>query len=153
MGLIFSSSDSDEEEDDEQICEDLTKADEHPRVEGKSNMVEVLDRHRTAWKATQNYVARLVIPKGTIVVHTGGNKKRAGRVYVHSFHSSTRYGNGRQTEVGLDYGIKDDSFVYKRHTIVTPEEDLSVNPMYDCESGIHFFRTKKGADDWHRKRT
>lgn len=138
---------------------DLTAADEHPPIDPKPGTVEVLDRHRVAWKALQNSLARLVIPAGTIVVYPedpgvlGPNKLRAEKAYVEGIYSP--YGHKRD-EVGDSrkrpscISRHDASFRYTQGKMVEPEEPLDATVENDCESGIHFFATKEEAEEWYR---
>lgn len=138
-------------------------------VTNKSEEVETLEEPRVAWKATRNYIVKLLIPEGATVVHPKyGSKKRTDKAVVLELHEVeeevftnrdifgnevTRTKKKMEDEIALetsDNSRRDSSFTYEVGEMVTPEEDLNKTVDNECCSGIHFFTSIEEAVDWYQ---
>lgn len=120
-----------------------------PQVESLNDEVETLDEPHIAYKATENYIVELVLPAGTTVVHPYGTKKRCDQAIVTAFYNADRYGVEDAPALETqDHSKYDWSFDYNIGEKVTPEDALNTDSSVECESGIHFWRTKDGALHW-----
>ena len=97
----------------------------------------IVKRKMTGWKRCKNNViVKLEIPKGAIVFSINNNKCRTNIAKVIDI-------------IGGKQGVSqyDSNFVYKKGKIMKVDDfDLMYN--VECGTGIHFFRTKKEAEEY-----
>lgn len=134
-------------------------------LKDKKDVVETLDSPRIAWKATENQIAKLLIPEGATVVHPdgAGDKKRGDEAIVLAFYdyndkqvynglggpiTREQYAEGPVLETE-DRSKRSSTFKYEIGEKVTPNEDLNANTEAECRSGVHFFPSKQSALDWY----
>ena len=99
----------------------------------------ILKKPMTAWKKCRNNkVVKLMIPKGSIVFCVNGKKYRSNKAKVISVNDSSK-----ETAVSFNDG----KFVYvpgERLEI----DDFDLRNTVECSTGIHFFRTRKEAEEY-----
>lgn len=133
-------------------------------VNSKTNTVETLDEPKIAWKATQNFVVKLLLPEGAQVVHPeSGDKKRADEAVVLSFHevderpADNTFADVHRMEeyvvedpalATTDNSKYDYSFEYNIGERVTPNNGFNTSTTSRCTAGIHFFCSKEAALHW-----
>ena len=91
-------------------------------------------------------VATLWIPKDAAVINAGGqhdSKHRASKAIVLEI---TLLYSGRSVDEALSGW--DSRYVYKVGQTVAPLHPFSENTNSSCESGVHFFRDKKRAEEY-----
>jgi hypothetical protein len=81
----------------------------------------------------KNVICTLEIPAKAKRIKTLAGKCRAEYAIV-------RKGNG--------YSFYQNSFIYKEGSVVKPEKKFNDDSFVECASGIHFFLTKKEAQDY-----
>lgn len=143
---------------------------ETPRLDVTYDEVETLDQPHIAYKSIDSGVATLLLPEGATVVHpkekfTGPDKKRGDEVVVlkiEAVHNSSRCGIGFGGEKltgesdtassSIDYRVGG-RYTPSDASVSTPhggeEKSLNTKTGTECAGGIHFFRTKSEARDWH----
>lgn len=99
-------------------------------------------------------IIKLLIPKGTkIYCLDPKDKHRAASakvIEITAFKSAEDFGyspGGRRERFKSAYSKHDDTFVYTVGKKVKPKYGFSMRED-ECESGIHFFRTRRGAENW-----
>ncbi|MDR3159778.1 MAG: DUF5758 domain-containing protein [Zoogloeaceae bacterium] len=89
-------------------------------------------------KLAQNKLATLKLCKG-VRYHAGNRKCRAEKLIV------VKIINERNNHCRVGYSLQDHTHVYRlRHEIKAPLDES----MTECASGIHFFFSKKDAEDY-----
>lgn len=130
-------------------------------LEDKEDVVETLDEPKVVWKATRNYVAKLLLPEGATVVHpvrdnrgfnATVNKKRTDEAIVCAFYEvNLGFGENEIKQVALDdvdLSRRTDTFEYEIGEVVEPRDDLDTNTDAECTDGVHFFCTVDEAIYW-----
>ena len=88
-------------------------------------------------KCRDNLIVTLEIPKGAIVFSINNSKCRTNVAKV------VEISNGSE----IAYSQQDETFAYKVGEIVYPN-DFNCAYYEECAGGIHFFRTKKEAEEY-----
>ena len=83
-------------------------------------------------KLANGTICKLEIPSGAVVFCINGSKCRTNKAKVLD---------------GEGLSIKDPLFAYKKGRTVSVK-DFSLQYNVECDSGIHFFKTKKEAEDY-----
>lgn len=129
--------------------------DQYKTVEDKNDVVETLDTPKVAWKATQNYIVKLLIPEGATVVHPvpqsyGPRKKRTDVAIVVQFYEvgDTFENQLIPTRETVDRSKRTKYFTYEVGERITPDCPLATNTDVECTDGIHFFCSQEAAIDW-----
>ena len=90
--------------------------------------------------ATGRYlIVKLLIPAKAKRSKSTANKCRAEYAVVLSIQKGRKYA----------YSIHDRSFTYSKNAIVKPLEPFDENWNNECSSGIHFFMTRKEAEEFN----
>lgn len=135
-------------------------------IPDREHTIQTLDEPHLAWKATENYVVRLLLPEGTVVVHpkhgtSPVSKKRVDQAIVLSFHDVNQNGKPGQFkryqhEVEdtpaldtIDNSNYDHSFDYEVGEMVHPKNGFSMNMDERCTEGIHVFPSQDEALNWY----
>ena len=87
-------------------------------------------------KCRYNIIVTLKIPKGSIVFSINNDKCRTNKAKVIDIEGADEAVSGY-----------DPKFVYRRGKTIYPD-DFDCRYNRECGSGIHFFRTKKEAEDY-----
>jgi len=144
-------------------------------VADKSNLVETISQPAVAYKSVDKGIATLLIPEGATVVHPTAptSKRRTDKAVVLKIEDmqSGKQGISRRNALGAGYTGDESlegssptasySVSYEVGETVRPEDGgnvydpshesvLNTNTSRECAGGIHFFRTKKEAEDWHK---
>lgn len=99
----------------------------------------VVKRKMTGWKKCQDGVlVKLEIPKGAIVFSINNNKCRTNIAKVTKIEG----GNGKTA-----ISRRDGTFIYKLGKTIMVE-DFNCQYNVECGEGIHFFRTRKKAENY-----
>ena len=88
-------------------------------------------------KCMEGIIVKLLIPKEAKRSHAFGRKCRAEYAKVVEIYNSKEA-----------ISSHDNSFKYEVGKIVKPKNKFSENWKEECESGIHFFITKKEAENY-----
>lgn len=119
---------------------------------GKSGSVGVVSNDVTAWKAVNDGIAKLTIPKGARVVSPiGGRKLRADRAVVDQIFKAGPVGEKFDRSTNFSLSIHDPSFQYRTGEKVTPDNDFDKNPATTCSDGIHFYARKLWAKKHYKQ--
>jgi hypothetical protein len=125
----------------------------------------VLSKTRVAWKATENYIVKLLIPRGATVVFSRATfvKKinpdsrlevRSDEAKSHKFRTNVAVVAEIETADGTyapeykDSSSHNPNFIYELGDVVEPEEPFDDSLKERCTSGIHFFPIREYAVDW-----
>jgi len=98
-----------------------------------------------AWKKANKCVVKLEIPASAKRSSATSRKCRASKAKVLAIYDQK--GNELQ-EINSDY---DTGFVYKVGHTVKPTIEFEENRWIECGSGIHFFITRKEAENYQQK--
>lgn len=125
-------------------------------LEDKDGMVETLDQPKVVWKATRQFICKLILPTGTTVVHPSkdhahhGGKKRADQAVVAMFYNPHGVSKlAHSTESTRGHSRQRGHFQYELGETVTPKGKLDKSLDEECTDGIHFFCDKQDAIDWY----
>lgn len=161
-------SDVDALEDDlatAQRAVDPDLADDDNEVVVGDGMEKRLQEPRTAWKlvtekqsdfgTSNKYVAKLYLPRGTMVVNPmegGEGKCRASEAVVGGIYDRSQFARYRGSsfnsieEARVTNWVKqswwDNSFEYVVGQTVKPDKPFNNDVTSQCESGIHFHKSK-----------
>jgi hypothetical protein len=144
-------------------------ANELSKVPDVTDTVETLDQPRVAYKSVDTGVATLLIPEGATVVHPYTStpdllKRRTDEAIVLKIETVSEYDihghayNNDEQDVVRGESDTSGNVTYAVGTTVTPSDgdphagvdrSLDMNTSRECVGGIHFFRNKGAAKDWH----
>jgi hypothetical protein len=127
------------------------------KVPQKVDTVYTLPNDCVGYKTTENEVATLVFPEGTLVVYAWscdwdsryGVKLRADQAIVarleHPHHAKARAHSvksyeGTQHRTVQDRSVWDEDFTYTVGEVVTPDNRFDPSTDSHCSGGIHFYR-------------
>lgn len=145
------------------------------KVNALEGEVEVVDYPRVAYKSVDTGIATLLIPQGATIVHpwfsNRPHKRRTDEVDVlridGSVGSATDIGASSTASTNSDpmRGFSDtaastinyevgETFTPsdgEPHTYIQSEATLNEDVEQECAGGIHFFRERSEAVDWHTR--
>lgn len=99
----------------------------------------ILKKPMIGWKKCKDgKIVELRIPKGAVVFCINGRKCRTNRVKVISV-------NGSDKETAVSF--QDRNFVYVPNKTLEID-DFDLNNTVECATGIHFFKTRKEAEEY-----
>jgi len=122
---------------------DLIEADLREANLSESELIRrglITKKSMTVYKKASGHIVTLQIPKGSIIFSINNYKCRTNKAKVISIDNDTTKG----AKVSSGY---DSNFIYEvGKTITIDDFDLMYN--VECSTGIHFFRTKKEAEEF-----
>ena len=113
----------------------------HLNEKEKNRLGLILDEPMKGWKKCKDgRIVELLIPKGAIVFSINNSKCRTNKAKVVSI-------DGDKTKGLKAVSGYDENFVYEVGKTVEVE-NFNLQYNVECGSGIHFFRTKKEAEEY-----
>ena len=95
-------------------------------------------------KGRDNEIVELLIPKGNIVFSINNSKCRTNSAKVLKITDK----NGKKVKTAKS--LYDNKFIYTvGETVEVDDFDLRYN--VECSTGIHFFRTRKEAEEYYKQ--
>lgn len=91
-------------------------------------------------------IVELVIPARAKRSSATGNKCRASEAKVVDIYIPR--GGGERFKIDSAHSWFDESFIYEVGKTVRPRKPFDNNRWFECESGIHFFMSRKEAEDY-----